>query len=388
MSKPANMSLIGGFVLGATALLVVAVVFFGSGKLFSKTVPIVFYFEGSVKGLDVGAPLMIRGVKVGGVTSVQVHFDPKEFLAHSPQKGGEERAHLTIPVYAEFDPEKVVRVGGVKYQMWEKKGNVKKLIEHGLRGQLDIQSFVTGQLMINLDFMPYTEARLISKDPNEIEIPTVSTPLEELTQKLKKLDLDKIIDQMTSALEGIQEIVTSPGFQSGAKNMGPTLDELKKLTVSVNEEFKPFMKNTQNLMKNVDQLVTKVDRRFDPLVSKVEGALDDVGPVVSDLKKVLAKTDGTLDAARKMVDQVNVEMGPLTADLKKTLAEAHSAMARVQQTLDAAENNFFEGSEFYQTLTETLQQANEAARSAQALIEYLQRHPLPVTAVLGKGERR
>ena len=365
MSKPANKTIIGAFVLGATALLVVAVVFFGSGKLFSDTVPVVFYFEGSVKGLDVGAPLMIRGVKVGGVTSVRVVYDPND-------------KSFSIPVHAEFDPEKVVRAGEVKvqkYQFWERKRNINKLIENGLRGQLDIQSFVTGQLMVNLDFLPFTKARLVSKDPEEIEIPTVPTVLMEVTQKLAKLPMDKIIDQMTSVLEGIQTIVTSPGLQSGAKDLGPTLEELKKLTVSVNEEFKPFMKDTRKVMNNVDQLVAKVDRRFDPLVSKVEGALDDVGPVVSDLKKVLAKTDGTLDATRKLIDQVNGEVGPLTADLKKTLAEARSAMARAQQALVAAENNFYEGSEFYHTMTETLQQANEAARSAQLLIDYLQRHP-------------
>jgi paraquat-inducible protein B len=362
MSKPANKTLIGGFALGATALVVAAVVFFGSGKMFSETVPIVFYFEGSVKGLDVGAPLMIRGVKVGGVTSVQVVFDAKNMST-------------IIPVHAEFDPEKVVRVGEVKYHTWERGAKVKRLVEHGLRGQLQIQSIVTGQLMVNLDFMPYTEARLVSKGPKEIEIPTVPTVLEEVSQKLAKIPVDKVIDQATSSLEGFQKIITSPGLQSGAQDMGPTLDELKKLTISVNEEFKPFMKDTRKLMNNVDQLVVKVDRRFDPLVSKVEGALDDVGPMVSDLKKILAKTDGTLDATRKLVDQVNGELGPLTADLKKTLAEAHSAMARAKQTIEAAENNFFEGSEFYQTMTGTLQQANEAARSAQLLIEYLQRHP-------------
>ena len=363
MSKPANKKLIGGFVLGATALLVVAVVIFGSGKIFTKTIPVVFYFDGSVKGLNVGAPLVIRGVKVGGVTSVDLVFDPKNMSTQ-------------VPVHAEIDPNKIVRVGAGDYKMWEKEKNIRKLIDHGLRAQLQIQSIVTGQLLINLDFMPNTQARLVSKDPKEIEIPTVPTVLQEISDKLQTIPVDVVIDKMTSVLNGFERIINSPGVQAGAQNMDETLDEVKKLMVNINEEFKPLIRDTRNLMKNVDQLVVKVDRRFDPLVSKAEGALDEVGPMVSDLKKTLAKTDGaldevgpmvsdlkktlaktdeTLDATRKLVDQVSGEVGPLTADLKKTLAEAHSAMARAEKTLEAAEANFYEGSEFYHTMTETLQ---------------------------------
>jgi paraquat-inducible protein B len=375
MSKPGNKKLIGAFVLGATALLVVAVVIFGSGKVFTKTVPVVFYFDGSVKGLDVGAPLVIRGVKVGGVTSVQLLIDTKNLS-------------VGIPVHAEFDPEKIVKVGDVKvkYMPWERRANIQKLIDNGLRAQLQIQSIVTGQLMINLDFLPKTPARLVGSDSKEIEIPTVPTVFQEISQKLQDIPVDKIMEKMTSALTGFEKIITSPEIQGGAKNMSETLDELKKLIVSVNEEFKPVIKDTRHLMKNVDQLVVKVDRRFEPLVSKVEGALDEVGPMASDLKKTLAKTDATLDATRKLVQDVHGEVGPLTAELKKALADAHAAMAQAQKTLAGAESNFAEGSEFYHTVTETLQRANEASQSAQLLIEYLQRHP--DSLVWGKKDRR
>jgi len=259
-------------------------------------------------------------------------------------------------------------VGDVKVQPWERRANIKKLIDTGLRAQLQIQSIVTGQLMINLDFMPGTKVRLVSKNPKEIEIPTIPTVLEEITQKLQNIPVDQIIDTITSSLEGFDKVINSPEIQGGMKNLGETLDELR------------------NLMKNVDQLVVKVDRKFDPLVTKVEGALDEVSPMVSDLKKTMVKVNSTLDSTQKLVDQANVEVGPMIADLKKTMADAQAAMNRAQKTLEAAESNFYEGSEFYHTMTETLQSANEAARSGQMLIEYLQRHPDAV--VWGKQNRR
>src|SRR5512147_2002724 len=98
MSKQANPKLIGGFVLGAIALLVAGLLVFGSGKFFTRRLPVAMYFEGSVSGLDVGAPISFRGVKVGEVTKVFLRYDPS---ANS----------LVIPVLAELTPERVTFAG-------------------------------------------------------------------------------------------------------------------------------------------------------------------------------------------------------------------------------------------------------------------------------------
>ncbi|MFV9646304.1 MAG: MlaD family protein, partial [Desulfobacterales bacterium] len=72
MSKKASKTAIGGFVVGALALIVVGVLIFGSGKFLTKTQTYVMYFEGSVRGLNVGAPIVFRGVKIGSVTRIQL----------------------------------------------------------------------------------------------------------------------------------------------------------------------------------------------------------------------------------------------------------------------------------------------------------------------------
>ncbi len=99
MSKKVSKSLIGAFVLGAIALAVAGVVIFGSGKFFKKTYKFVMFFEGSVKGLNVGAPVIFRGVKIGQVTDIRLRFDLKDLT-------------VMIPVYIEIDPLKSVVVGG------------------------------------------------------------------------------------------------------------------------------------------------------------------------------------------------------------------------------------------------------------------------------------
>ena len=74
MSKKISPALIGAFVLGALVLLIVAVIAFGSGQLFRKTQEFVLYFDGSVNGLHVGAPVKFKGVEVGSVKDIRLEM--------------------------------------------------------------------------------------------------------------------------------------------------------------------------------------------------------------------------------------------------------------------------------------------------------------------------
>ena len=65
MSRETNPKIVGAFVLGALALIVVVFVVFGSGKLFQPLETYVTYFRGNVKGLKVGSPVLVRGVEIG-----------------------------------------------------------------------------------------------------------------------------------------------------------------------------------------------------------------------------------------------------------------------------------------------------------------------------------
>ena len=149
MSKPANKTMIGAFVVGAVVLAVAAIVLFGSGKFFQKTEPWLTFFHGSVKGLNVGSPVVFRGVQIGQVTDIIVGFDASKL-------------EVLIPVFFEVDPEKFKDIGSPAET--EELEMHKALIDRGMRTQLQIQSLVTGQLLINVDFYPDTPANLIGID--------------------------------------------------------------------------------------------------------------------------------------------------------------------------------------------------------------------------------
>ena len=97
MNKHHNPVFIGMFVVGAVVLLVAAILIWGSGRFFSERVQYVLYFERSVKGLQIGAPVDFRGVKIGTVTDIQVHFDNSDRI-------------FRIPVYIELEPNRLTEV--------------------------------------------------------------------------------------------------------------------------------------------------------------------------------------------------------------------------------------------------------------------------------------
>ena len=93
MAKQANRMMIGGFVVLAVIIMAASLVVFGSGKFFQKTVKCVMYFDESVKGLSVGAPVLFQGVQIGSVTSIILQVDPVKMKTQ-------------IPVIIEYEPEK------------------------------------------------------------------------------------------------------------------------------------------------------------------------------------------------------------------------------------------------------------------------------------------
>lgn len=278
MSKPANKKVIGIFVLGAIALLVVALVVFGSGKIFKKTVPVVFYFEGSVKGLNIGSAIMIRGVQVGSVTNLVLQFNPQDLS-------------VRIPVYAEFDPEKVARVTGKIFEAKERAAMLQKLIDHGLRARLEMQSVLTGLLMINLDFLPNTPVNLVGKDPERLEIPTIPTPLEILSDKVQKLPIEETFNKLASAISGLEKVITSPEIQGGVNDLSQSLAEVKKLVRNINAEIKPLSAGVQETLKDARMVLKNTDTRIAETAGRLDGLMGDARKLVqnAEMKTGIAK---------------------------------------------------------------------------------------------------
>ena len=171
--------IVGAFILGATGVGVAGILFFGGTRMFSETRHAVAYFSESVAGLEVGAAVTFHGVRIGQVKNVALEFSA-------------ETMSVRIPVVLEFQPEQITWEGGKR--LAEDAKDFERLVRAGLRAQLQMQSFVTGQVRVDLDFQPETPMRLTGASTNLPEIPTVPSELGQLFSQLSKLRLQDLAE--------------------------------------------------------------------------------------------------------------------------------------------------------------------------------------------------
>jgi paraquat-inducible protein B len=164
MNKRISPAMIGAFVLGAVALIVIAILVFGSGRLFRQTRTFVLYFDNSVNGLRVGAPVKLKGVEIGSVKDIRLLV-------------GQGTAGDMIPVIIEIDLKKLTRRGAAAAAETtvDPEAMQKVIVDRGLRGQLDMESLVTGLLYVAIDFFPGTPINLVQKPGGDYDYPEIAT---------------------------------------------------------------------------------------------------------------------------------------------------------------------------------------------------------------------
>jgi paraquat-inducible protein B len=292
MASPSgNPVVIGGFAVGALVIGVVAVILFGSGRLFEKTVPWVAYFDHSVTGLDVGAPVIFRGVTVGSVQRIEAIVNPKDLS-------------VFVPVYFETIPGNVTFQGGKTTLNRDVEG-VERFISGGLRAQLKTQSFITGKLYLDLDLHPDTPLNYKKLDLSVNEMPTVPSEMQQVEQKvrqlfakLSELPLEDLVKRLASAAKGIDTLVNKPELSDAIDELDATL-------------------------KGTHELVAKVDARLDGLVDGAESTL-------ADLRSALATAKSTLETV-----QAAIEPGsPLYYQLVSALEELEQTARSVRLLAD------------------------------------------------------
>ena len=155
MAKQSFKTAVGAFVIGGLALLVAGIILLGGGRMFSDDIEYVLYFDGSVSGLNIGAPVVFRGVPMGQVTRISLEANPRD-------------ASVTIPVYIRLDENSIVRAG-VTGELTDnfRQEILRRLIQRGLRARLQLQSLITGQYRVKLCLLytsPAARARGCSAD--------------------------------------------------------------------------------------------------------------------------------------------------------------------------------------------------------------------------------
>ncbi len=310
MSIQADPKAIGGFVIGAVLILLAAIIFFGTGDFFNKTEKFVLYFEGSLQGLKIGAPVSIKGVQVGQVDAIVIDVQDNR------------SANVLTQVTIEIDMDSFQTLGN------KKTIDIEQWVQDGLRAQLRLQSLLTGLLYIEMNFFPDSEVQLTHLHLTDLpELPTLSTGLQRLLTQIGDMDLENIVQETQSVVSGLNSLINNQATQQLTTRFNQTLSSVQNLADHMDTQISQLTAATMPLIERTDQLITNLQQTLPATIEETHKL------VVS-----LQTTAHRLDRTVGNVDFLLSDDSPLLYSLRSSMEEVGDAAYQwraLGQLLDA-----------------------------------------------------
>jgi paraquat-inducible protein B len=294
---------VGAFVLGGLALGVIAILAFGGTRLFTKTLHVVVFFQDSVAGLEVGAPVTLRGVKVGTVRSMKVYLKLPELVP-------------VIPVYLEIEPGKVSWTNG---SLGADKADVDLAVQAGLRAQLVQQSLVTGELSVNLDFHPDKAAVLTGTGGDLPEIPSIPSDMQHIKDEIVDLKLPELAEKARVALTGIDQLV---GELNG--KLGPLADSVKQTSDAARTTLETATDSVRQVQLDASRTLGDIDRLATSTQDQIGARSKEIGVTLAGVNRTMAKAEAVVSSVNDMTGPRAPLRGDLEAAIRDLAASASS----------------------------------------------------------------
>jgi paraquat-inducible protein B len=328
MSQRANPTAIGLFVVGAIVLAIVGVGALGSNQIFNQRTTFISYFDESVNGLDVGAPVKFKGVPIGEVTDIKLRVDL-------------ENETFQVPVQYAINLQPVTDTTGAPLDL-DNPRLLKDQIGDGLRAQLQLESIVTGKLYVELTYVSDPDSVVYAQAHSpHLEIPTELSPLARLGEEasglmtnLRRFDVSKINENIITFLVNANE----------------KLDELD--AEEINRSILATIESVQDVVES----------------EEIQTALADAPRVTGELRKTIAETQGLIEEMRTSVDPTAEELKATSRELRATLERMRKTMKEFDQTISTDSGIGYE-------MQEALSKLANAAEALRVLVQSLERNP-------------
>jgi len=314
MSKKANPTSIGLFVIIGLALGVAGLLLFSSAQLFSRSFRCILYFNGSLSGLSQGAPVKFRGVTIGSVAKVMIHSN-------------QATNDYTMPVIVDIQ-DKLLQERLEDARLFRDRRSFEVAVARGLRGSLEAESLVTGVLYVELAFVTNAPPPVFHQlKPLFVEIPTRPTDIQQLMQNIARVD-----------------------FKGLEARLGALITRLDSTISSLN--LGEMSARVTNLLASVNRVVTSPE-----------------------ITNTLSSIQQTMAEYRLLAEKLNSRVDPLAADVTNTLAQASQTIAQLRGAVQDLRGMLAPDSLLQHDLSLALEQLAGAAQSVSSLAEFLERHP-------------
>lgn len=326
--------IIGVFVSLSIFIFMAGIVLFAGSKFFNKENLVIAYFDDSLKGLSVGAPVTYMGVTIGQVKEIKIQIKERATQEHK----------VIIPIIIAFNTDPKMVISSTDFDSAREVNDfIESMIKQGLRAKLKTISLVTGKRYIDLAIYKDTIAVYQDQRGKYLEIPTLPSDMHQIQKVLEDIDFSKLYHNILGTFESLDTL---------AKSLSQTLSH---------EKTQALISDLLAASESLKIILTGIDAQVPSILEKVDSELDDI-------------SDLTL-RANTVITTLDEHIQPVTANFTKTLDNLDNTLRGADQLLKQAEQTLQPSSPLYHRLSETLRQLEETSSSIKQLSEFITRNP-------------
>ena len=268
MKKEPNRKIVGLFLVIGFALFLGLIGKSVIDKMQSDTKDLaVMYFDESLPGLSEGAPVIFHGVEVGKVARIVLVTNKDDLNFH-------------VAVYVRFKETDIISEGSLWEKLWYKEKEdfdfLTIMIKEGLRARLASQSYLTGQLRIDLVMLPGTEPVMFEspKKENIPQIPTVLSQKGELVRGLNRIKIQDTLEKINTVADTLgQELpVLITTLSKSAENLDRNVAKIAQSSEDTMSNLNDSLRNVSDAAKSIENLTDYLEQHPESLIKGKKGA--------------------------------------------------------------------------------------------------------------------
>jgi paraquat-inducible protein B len=259
---------------------------------YSRKIPVVSYFAGSVRGLEAGSEVTMHGLVVGHVTSVQLVYDAAKDA-------------IVAPVHFEVEPERILGVGARSvFKTPAEAANA--VVKRGMRASLQSASLITGQQMVALDFVHDAPPAEVTMDGPDFVLPTtegggfagLQASASALLDKVNTIPFKQIGDNLDGILRSTNNVASGPEIKKALTDLSSTISDVKDLVAQLDSGMSPALQQLPGIASGLQKTMTSVNK----LSLSLENGYGNNTQFNRDLERLLVQVNDALRSIRSLAD--------------------------------------------------------------------------------------
>ncbi len=258
--------------------------------LYARSAPLIAIFRGSVAGLQKGASVTLKGIKIGEVDDVTLEYD-------------RESAAIVVPVRFAIEPGRISQAPSPSPDQVE--ASLRALVHRGLRVRLESGSLITGQKQLSLELYPLAEPATLGRRGDAFVLPIyedggadVVSAATNLMSRLGSLPFEEIGKNLNGVLAGANALANDPQLKQAIASLQSTLVTTQTMFANINRGIEPALNRLPGIANGLDDAVKRTDR----LIASMETGYGANSQVNRDIARLMVQLSDAARSIRVLAD--------------------------------------------------------------------------------------